>query len=130
MPSVGSGCATASPTSPGELGINIVADESGVPDAAGRLGLTAREVEVLRLVAAGRTNRQIAESLFISTKTASAHVSNLLMKLGVTNRAEAGAAARRLGSTDASTAGAGVPGVATQALGCDHALGSNESEPT
>jgi DNA-binding NarL/FixJ family response regulator len=52
---------------------------------------------VLRLVAEGRTNRQIAESLFISAKTASVHVSNILAKLGVANRAEAGAAARRLG---------------------------------
>ena len=51
---------------------------------------------MLGLVAAGRTNREIAESLFVSTKTASAHVSNVLAKLGVTNRAEAGAAARRL----------------------------------
>ncbi len=48
------------------------------------------------MLAEGRTNRQIAESLFISTKTASAHVSSLLMKLGVSNRTEAGAAARRL----------------------------------
>jgi DNA-binding NarL/FixJ family response regulator len=47
-------------------------------------------------VAAGRTNRQIAESLFISAKTASVHVSNILAKLGVANRGEAAAAARRL----------------------------------
>ncbi len=53
------------------------------------LGLTDRELEVLRLVAEGRTNRQIGEQLFITTKTASAHVSHILMKLGVTNRAEA-----------------------------------------
>jgi DNA-binding CsgD family transcriptional regulator/tetratricopeptide (TPR) repeat protein len=66
------------------------------PGPAEKLGLTSREIEVLGLVAAGRTNRQIAESLFISTKTASAHVSNLLMKLGVANRSEAGAAAREL----------------------------------
>jgi DNA-binding NarL/FixJ family response regulator len=76
--------------------IDINADDRSLPDAAGKIGLTAREVEVLELVAAGRTNRQIAEALFISTKTASAHVSNVLMKLGVANRAEAGAAARRL----------------------------------
>jgi DNA-binding CsgD family transcriptional regulator len=66
-------------------------------DVADQLGLTAREREVLELVAAGRTNRQIADALFISTKTASVHVSNILAKLGVSNRAEAGAAARRLG---------------------------------
>ena len=64
---------------------------------AERLGLTARELDVLALVAEGRTNRQIAEELFISAKTASVHVSNILAKLGVANRGEAGAAARRLG---------------------------------
>ena len=71
-----------------------------VPSAltpAERLGLTAREAEVLVLVAEGRTNRQIGEALFISTKTASVHVSNILAKLSVSNRGEAGAAARRLG---------------------------------
>jgi DNA-binding CsgD family transcriptional regulator/tetratricopeptide (TPR) repeat protein len=65
------------------------------------LGLTDRELEVLRLIAEGRTNRQIGEQLFITTKTASAHVSHILMKLGVANRAEAGAAAHRLGLTGA-----------------------------
>jgi ATP/maltotriose-dependent transcriptional regulator MalT len=64
---------------------------------AERLGLTTRELEVLALVAEGRTNRQIAQELFISAKTASVHVSNILAKLGVANRGEAGAAARRLG---------------------------------
>ena len=61
-----------------------------------RLGLTARELEVLRLVAAGRSNREIAGELFISAKTASVHVSNILGKLGVTSRGEAAAAAHRL----------------------------------
>ena len=61
-----------------------------------RLGLTAREFEVLRLVAAGRSNREIASELFISAKTASVHVSNILGKLGVTSRGEAAAAAHRL----------------------------------
>jgi DNA-binding NarL/FixJ family response regulator len=69
--------------------------------AAIELGLTDRELEVLRLIAEGRTNRQIGEQLFITTKTASAHVSHILAKLGVTNRAEAGAAAHRLGLTSA-----------------------------
>jgi DNA-binding CsgD family transcriptional regulator/tetratricopeptide (TPR) repeat protein len=55
------------------------------------LGLTAREGQVLTLLAAGRSNGQIAKELFISTKTASVHVSNILRKLGVTNRVEAGA---------------------------------------
>jgi DNA-binding NarL/FixJ family response regulator len=77
--------------------LNIRAlDGSGVPLAARELGLTARELEVLALVSEGRTNRQIADSLYIAVKTASAHVSSLLLKLGVANRSEAGAAARRL----------------------------------
>ncbi|MFF0272861.1 AAA family ATPase [Streptomyces sp. NPDC004330] len=59
-------------------------------------GLTPREQDVLRLVAAGRTNRQIAEELFISPKTASVHVSNILAKLGVSGRGEAAALAHRL----------------------------------
>ncbi|MFJ5839711.1 LuxR C-terminal-related transcriptional regulator [Streptomyces shenzhenensis] len=52
---------------------------------------------MLRLVTAGRTNRQIAEELFISPKTASVHVSNILGKLGVSGRGEAAAVAHRLG---------------------------------
>jgi DNA-binding NarL/FixJ family response regulator len=59
-------------------------------------GLTAREQEVLRLVAAGRGNREIAAELFISPRTASVHVSNILAKLGVASRGEATAAAHRL----------------------------------
>ncbi|MER7835101.1 AAA family ATPase [Streptomyces sp. NPDC096040] len=65
-------------------------------DAAESLGLTSRERDVLRLVSAGRTNRQIAEELFISPKTASVHVSNILGKLGVSGRGEAAAVAHRL----------------------------------
>ncbi|MEU7279381.1 AAA family ATPase [Streptomyces sp. NPDC045431] len=64
------------------------------PDAG--FGLTPREQDVLRLVAMGRTNRQIAEELFISPKTASVHVSNILAKLGVSGRGEAAALAHRL----------------------------------
>jgi DNA-binding CsgD family transcriptional regulator len=52
-------------------------------------GLTVREREVLALVAAGRTNRQIADELFISRSTAGVHVSNILSKLSVDTRAEA-----------------------------------------
>ncbi|MDP4501157.1 helix-turn-helix transcriptional regulator [Nonomuraea turcica] len=58
--------------------------------------LTPRELEVLRLVTQGRTNRDIAAELFISVKTVSVHVSNILAKLGVTTRGEAAAAAHRL----------------------------------
>ncbi|MEV6790583.1 AAA family ATPase [Streptomyces sp. NPDC051320] len=68
---------------------------SGTGDTDG-FGLTSRERDVLRLVAAGRTNRQIAEELFISPKTASVHVSNILAKLGVPSRGEAAALAHRL----------------------------------
>ena len=67
------------------------------PDDAMRLGLTAREREVLGLVALGRTNRQIADELFISENTAGVHVSNILGKLGVAGRGEAAAVAYRLG---------------------------------
>ncbi|MGW1726122.1 helix-turn-helix transcriptional regulator [Streptomyces sp. NPDC002306] len=66
-------------------------------DPAEALGLTGRERDVLRLVSAGRTNRQIAEELFISPKTASVHVSNILGKLGVSGRGEAAAVAHRMG---------------------------------
>lgn len=59
--------------------------------------LTAREREVLRLVAEGHSNSRIAERLFISPKTASVHVSRIIAKLGVTNRVEAAALAHRLG---------------------------------
>ncbi|MFE0819207.1 AAA family ATPase [Streptomyces sp. NPDC058847] len=65
-------------------------------DPAEALGLTSRERDVLRLVSDGRTNRQIAEELFISPKTASVHVSNILAKLGVSGRGEAAAVAHRL----------------------------------
>jgi DNA-binding NarL/FixJ family response regulator len=54
------------------------------------LGLTPREVEVLGLLARGQTDREIAELLYISRKTASVHVSNLLRKLEVGSRIEAG----------------------------------------
>jgi DNA-binding CsgD family transcriptional regulator len=65
-------------------------------DPAAALSLTSRERDVLRLVAAGHTNRRIAEELFISPKTASVHVSNILAKLGVSGRGEAAAMAHRL----------------------------------
>jgi DNA-binding CsgD family transcriptional regulator len=67
------------------------------PDPLARFGLTEREREVLALLAAGRSNPQIGRDLFISTKTASVHVSNILAKLGVTGRGEAAAVAHRLG---------------------------------
>ncbi|MQY39454.1 hypothetical protein SRB17_74810 [Streptomyces sp. RB17] len=82
----------------------------GSTDPAAALGLTSRERDVLRLVSAGRTNRQIAEELFISPKTASVHVSNILSKLGVSGRGEAAAVAHRLGLFPADTLTAGSAG--------------------
>jgi DNA-binding CsgD family transcriptional regulator len=70
--------------------------EAAAP-AADDLGLTDREREVLRHVAEGRSNGQIAADLFISRKTASVHVSNILAKLGVASRGEAAAVAHRRG---------------------------------
>jgi DNA-binding NarL/FixJ family response regulator len=69
----------------------------GEATALDELRLTARELEVLRLVADGHSNGEIAERLFISRKTASVHVSNILAKLGVTTRGQAAAVAHRRG---------------------------------
>ena len=77
--------------------------DGGTPAPPG-LGLTAREFEVLRLVTAGRSNPEIAAELFISAKTASVHVSNILGKLGVSSRGEAAAAAHRLHLFDSALA--------------------------
>jgi DNA-binding CsgD family transcriptional regulator/tetratricopeptide (TPR) repeat protein len=65
-------------------------------------GLSAREIEVLRLVADGRSNGEIGEALFISRKTAGVHVTHILDKLGVANRVEAAMTAGRLGLLDDS----------------------------
>jgi DNA-binding CsgD family transcriptional regulator len=67
------------------------------PSTAASLGLTRREAEVLTLVAEGRTNPQIGQTLFITEGTASLHVSHILAKLGVAGRGEAAAVAHRLG---------------------------------
>lgn len=85
------------------LGASVASVPSGASGPSGALktyGLTPREVEVLRLLAAGRTNRQIAEELFISESTAGVHVSHILGKLGVSGRVEAAAIAVRLGVAD------------------------------
>jgi DNA-binding NarL/FixJ family response regulator len=74
-------------------GITHVLEGRGDHERAIQAG---RELEVLRLVAAGLGNREIAAELFISPKTASVHVSNILGKLGVASRGEAAATAHRL----------------------------------
>ena len=71
--------------------------DGGDEDPASALGLTAREREVLALLARGLTNREIGERLYISEKTVSVHVSRILAKLGVRGRVEAATAAERLG---------------------------------
>ncbi|MFP3966109.1 AAA family ATPase [Actinomadura fulvescens] len=88
-------------------GLGATALHAAAKDLAGRVGaggarasshgLTARELEVLRHLSLGHSNRDIAERLFISAKTASVHVSNILAKLDAANRTEAAATARRLG---------------------------------
>jgi DNA-binding CsgD family transcriptional regulator/tetratricopeptide (TPR) repeat protein len=79
--------------------------EPAAAPAAG--GLSRREIEVLRLVADGRSNGEIGEALFISRKTAGVHVTHILDKLGVANRVEAAMAASRLGLLDDSGVGDG-----------------------
>jgi DNA-binding NarL/FixJ family response regulator len=68
-----------------------------MPIETKRAGLTPRELEVLCLLVEGRSNRQIAEQLFISGSTAGVHVTKILAKLGVHSRLEAAARARQLG---------------------------------
>jgi DNA-binding CsgD family transcriptional regulator len=97
----------SAPSAPG-------ADEPSIPEAqpvggprpvVPGHGLSDREIEVLRLVAAGRSNGEIADRLFITRKTAGVHVTHILNKLGVSNRVEAAMAAARLGLVDAAGAG-------------------------
>ena len=85
------------------IDLEVVGSEPETHPSLAGLGLTDREAEVLRLVAGGWTNQQIADALFIARKTASVHVSNILGKLGVDSRVEAAAIAHRLGF------GAGAP---------------------
>lgn len=73
---------------------NVVA---GTTEEGVHVALTMRECETLSLVAAGHTNREIGEQLFISEKTASVHISNAMDKLGALSRYEAAAIATRIG---------------------------------
>ncbi len=80
----------------------LIGSETGAPPArpsGSVIGLSSRELEVLRLVAGGRSNREIGELLFISGKTAGRHVSNIFTKLDVHNRAEAARIAAEQGLT-------------------------------
>ncbi len=72
--------------------------DTGTRDSGGQdpFGLTARERQVLALLAEGATNRQIGKALFMAEKTASVHVSRILGKLGVSSRTQAAAVAHRL----------------------------------
>ncbi len=71
-----------------------------VPAPGDALGLTRREVEVLKLVADGLSNREIARRLFISDNTAGVHVSHILSKLNVSSRVTAAGVAHRAGLLD------------------------------
>jgi ATP/maltotriose-dependent transcriptional regulator MalT len=75
------------------------------PDGDDPFGLTVRERDVLALVAAGATNREIGERLHMAEKTASVHVSRILAKLNVRSRTEAAAVAHRQGLTDPDPTG-------------------------
>jgi DNA-binding NarL/FixJ family response regulator len=69
---------------------NSIAPAPGVAEAPlENFGLTARELEILRLVAAGGSNNSIARSLWVAEQTVKFHLSNIYRKLGVTNRTEA-----------------------------------------
>ena len=82
-----------------------VSQPSGMPPPAAQppdggppgAGLTARELEVLQLLAAGQTNRQIADRLIVTERTVKFHVSSILAKLGAGNRTEAVALANQRG---------------------------------
>ena len=80
------------------LGRLVRAFEPDVPAALGLVeSLSRRELEVLRLLAAGKSNQQIADELVVALNTVKRHVTHILEKLGATNRTEATARARHLG---------------------------------
>jgi DNA-binding CsgD family transcriptional regulator/tetratricopeptide (TPR) repeat protein len=103
---LGAGGAGRGASARGSNGPGSQAGRGGVPPA-GRIDaaitLTSREEQVLSLIAEGRTNRQIGRALFISDKTVSVHVSNILAKLGAGGRTEAVALAAQRGLLTASS---------------------------
>jgi DNA-binding CsgD family transcriptional regulator len=78
-----------------------VRQDSAIPG-----GLTAREIEVLRLLAAGKTNRELAEALVLTVPTVQNHLANIYRKIDVRGRAEAAAFAHRHGLMEPGAAGA------------------------
>jgi DNA-binding CsgD family transcriptional regulator/tetratricopeptide (TPR) repeat protein len=82
---------------PSARALTIATADRDAGAAARPAGLTAREVEVLLLLASHRTNNEIADELFVSPRTVTTHVANIFNKLGVSNRRDAAEAAVRLG---------------------------------
>ena len=82
------------------LPTDLPAEGSPAAQSPASHGLSAREVEVLRLLAMGKSNAQIAEALVISPNTVNRHVSNIYAKTGAANRAEAASTRRATGSSD------------------------------
>ena len=92
-------------TGPGPLEARPVPNRNEICEVGGsrgldatsacRAGLTRRELEVLRLIAAGRSNREIAAALYLSPRTAERHVANIYLKIGAHSKAEAAAYALR-----------------------------------
>jgi DNA-binding NarL/FixJ family response regulator len=87
--------AWAGPAGRRPTGGRDLAGLAGTPAAPETHGLTPRELEVLRLLATGRTNHAIAEDLVLAEKTVHRHVSNIFTKLGVSSRAAATAYAHQ-----------------------------------
>lgn len=81
----------------GLFGLRRIADPAGNRQAQGELGISARELEVLRELAAGHSSKEIARRLDVSPNTVKTHVSRLLDKLGARRRTEAIQRARELG---------------------------------
>ncbi|MEA2147268.1 MAG: hypothetical protein QOG59_2855, partial [Solirubrobacteraceae bacterium] len=80
-----------------DAAVETAPEASEASSAAERVGLTARELDVLRLMAGGATNREIAARLYISQKTVTVHVTRILAKLDARTRVEAAGVAQRLG---------------------------------
>jgi DNA-binding NarL/FixJ family response regulator len=81
----------------GEAAPHVPGGQGADPAGGAPAGLTDREVEVLRLLGRGLSNREIGQALFISPGTVGAHVSNILRKLGVSRRVQAAGIAHRFG---------------------------------